>query len=577
MRIIRAEVENFASYDRLEFEFNYQGLTLISGPTGSGKSTLCDIIPWILFGVTAKNGAVDEIRSWNSEDTTRGTIRIDMGHDTLVIRRERGPNDLWYVYYKDPEYPSGKRGKDLNDTQKQINQILNMSAETYLAGSYLHEFSQTAQFFTTSAKNRRVITEQLADLSMAKNLQEKSNEYKKELKLEIEGFTMKIALHKHNIDALEKNQKETRVRSSRWEELHEDHIFNISRKAKNFDISKRAKLDELAHQHSEHELKRQNTIDDIDSEIAELERQLNPAHYYTIRIEALNSRIAQCKNIVCTSCHTPLANTDIMVATKELYQIEQQQKAQIQAQNRIDGLYNRKTTISQQNNPYQKAMEDEEQRINTYIEQLEELKKDANPHEETLHRIASDLSITTILLAKLESESEDLRVELSDIALLQETVASFRSTLLERTIGFLQNTTNTLLNDHFDAEIRIKLCGDYADKIEVEITKDGNLCSFGQLSKGQRGLLKLCFGTAVMQAVSNHNGISFNCLFFDECLDGFSDELKLKALTLFEKLATNYESVFVVNHGDAVNAMFSNQIEVQLINGHSVIKGTHGE
>ncbi len=574
MKILSATVENFASYERLEFSFNDQGLTLISGPTGSGKSTLCDIIPWILFGVTAKNGAVDEIRSWNSDEITRGGIRIDLGYDTLVVRRERGPNDLWYILYKDPHYPSGKRGKDLADTQKQINQLLNMSAETYLAGSYLHEFSQTAQFFTTSAKNRRVITEQLADLSMAKNLQEKSNEYKKELKLEIEGFTMKIALYKHNIDALEKNQKETRVRSSRWEELHKDHIFNISRKAKNFDISKRAKLDELAHQHSEHELKRQNTIDDISSEIAELERQLNPAYYYTIRIEALNSRIAQCKNIVCTSCHTPLANTDIMVATKELYQIEQQQKAQIQVQNRIDGLYNRKTTVSQQNNPYQKAMEDEEQRINTYVEQLEELKKDANPHEEILHLIASDLSITTILLAKLESESEDLRVELSDIALLQETIASFRSVLLERTIAFLQDTTNTLLNDHFDAEIRIVLSAQDADKIEVEIMKDGHIATYTQLSKGQRQLLKLCFGVSVMQAISNYNGTNFNCLFFDECLDGMDDVIKAKSFTLLEKLATNYESVFIVEHSEAIKSLFTNRYDVSLKDGSSEIENS---
>jgi len=59
VKILSCVLENFASYERLEFDFSPQGLTLIEGPTGSGKSTLCDAIPWILFGRTAKDGALD--------------------------------------------------------------------------------------------------------------------------------------------------------------------------------------------------------------------------------------------------------------------------------------------------------------------------------------------------------------------------------------------------------------------------------------------------------------------------------------------------------------------------------------
>ena len=166
MRILKATAHNFGSYSLIDFEFTDKGLTLISGPTGTGKSTLADIIPWGLFGVTAKGGLADEVRTWNADEVTSVVLYLE----SLIIVRIRGKggkgNDLYFQH-------TGKdriRGKDLNDTQRLINQHLGITPETYLAGAYFHEFSQTASFFTTSAKIRRQITEQMADLDLAKTL-----------------------------------------------------------------------------------------------------------------------------------------------------------------------------------------------------------------------------------------------------------------------------------------------------------------------------------------------------------------------------------------------------------------------
>jgi DNA repair exonuclease SbcCD ATPase subunit len=108
--------------------------------------------------------------------------------------------------------------------------------------------------------------------------------------------------------------------------------------------------------------------------------------------------------------------------------------------------------------------------------------------------------------------------------------------------------------------------------LEVGITKDGNQASFSQLSKGQRCMLKLCFGVAVMQAVQNHHGLSFNVAMFDEALDGLSDTLKMKAVRMLESLTPTYGSVFLVEHSETVKVLVDNKYNVELVNGASQIE-----
>lgn len=203
MRLIKAQVTNFASYKELDFVFDHSGLTLVSGPTGSGKSTLCDLVPWILFGRSSKGGTVDEVRSWQTEQTTTGTLTFD----THTIVRTRKPNDLTI---------NGRRGKDLADTQRLINDILGMDYELYLASAYMHEFSQTAQFFTTSPKNRRALSEQLVDLKLAKTLTLASKDQEKDLNTEYSVQQKQLNQAKIQLDTLKSISDDAEVKASTW-------------------------------------------------------------------------------------------------------------------------------------------------------------------------------------------------------------------------------------------------------------------------------------------------------------------------------------------------------------------------
>lgn len=487
MRVIDCRLENFASYKSLQFYFDEQGLCLIQGPTGSGKSTLCDAIPWILFGRTAKDGAVDEVRSWGVDMPTTGELIIQVKGIRYLVRRSRNPSDLYWQLYKG----TPQRGKDLNDTQRILNSLLEFDVNTYLAGAYFHEFSQTAQFFTTTAKNRRVLCEQLVDLSKAKTLQTNLGEKKKELAKEEQTYAQKIQLYADRAQQLDHN--------------------NFIKLADNFEVDK------------------QKTLLSIGFKIAS--KLTLPADYLKEAIQTLE------KSTTCDKCGSH-------IHSRELAELKREEYANNSAIAAIENL--------------KFEFEKEKSKTNHYGDLEAKRLKDIENAETNLVRYSD-----------LHSQTE---VKLADIELLSQVVNDFRSVSIKNTISQLEHQTNRLLTEHFDGEIRVMFEVEAADKLDVTITKDGNICSYTQLSKGQRQLLKLCFGISVMRAVANRYGTSFNAIFLDEALDGLDDQLKAKALGLFRTMELEYGSIFVVDHSSELKAAFEKSFKVELINGGSNIE-----
>lgn len=471
MQILNVQVSSFGSYKTLEFDFTQKGLLLISGPTGSGKSTLCDVIPWILFGKTAKGGTVDEIRSWAVNEPTKGTITLDLQGKTFQVGRVRGSakeNDL--IIWEDG---GAYRGKDLNDTQAIINRKLGIYYELYLAGAYYHEFNETAQFFTTTAKTRRHICEQLVDLSLAVKLKDKAKVKDKELYQGYTTITNEMNTLKSNVALL------ARVQSSE------------KNKARDWETNKQSRITSLATSYSNFESGRKRTI-----------------------------------SKKCNTCGTQLEHEREVTDTSE----------------------------------------------NPYLSRLEVAEAEENPHTETTKDFSAEIQTKKFSLLVMQDMANNLRVELEELAQLSDIIDTFRSAFITNTIISLEHTINQLLNDYFDAEIRVKFKVESADKLNVTIHKDGNVCTFTQLSKGQRQLLKLTFGLAVMKAVQNHHSVVFNQVFIDEGCDGLDETMKLKALRMLQNLTLSYESVFLVEHSEAIKAAVDNNYKVTLVNGESHIE-----
>lgn len=534
MRVLSVTLENFASYDYLEFDMTNQGLTLVQGPTGAGKSTLCDAIPWILFGTTAKGGAVTDVLSWPGDKVVTGRVVME----GLQIRRSRGTkakdNDLFFM---DEGSVTPIRGKDLNDTQRLINQKLGLNAELYLAGAYYHEFSQTAQFFTTTAKIRRNICEQIVDLTMPKQLQEKAKEYGKKLNTDLCAAQKDQSSLESKAIILKQTIQNTTHKRAKWEIDRTNQLAILRDKDYAFEGIKRNKIQRL-------ETERQDKINSLST--------------HDDTSASLKARIKKLSNERCKECGGLLAGDEKEKLVLELNRIEK-----LNAHNDYA-----LATIAN----YDKSIAQEKETKNTYQEQVSRLQQEENPHSDLTEDLEKELVTVNYSLDTLKTRLQNAQNDIADNDLLIDILGDFRSQLIANTITDIETKTNSFLAEYFDAEMRVTFTAQDADKLEVEITKDGNLANFTQLSKGQRGILKLCFGVAVMQGVSNHHGVDFSQLFFDESVDGLDANMKLKAVRLFESLALNHESVFLIEHASEVKASITNQYQVSLVDGKSTIE-----
>lgn len=559
MLIDKVTVSNFASYQYLEFDFHNKGLTLISGPTGSGKSTLCDIIPWILFGKTAKDGSVDEVRSWNNSDPTKGSALIDMASiaGKICITRVRGKsNDLYFTVGPGVE----QRGKDINDTQGLINRLLGLDYCLYMYGSYLHEFSPATSFFTATAKNRRQLTEQVVDLSLSKNLEEALTDYKKQVKEELDKYTTNLTI-KTELKARTESYlfKELKAESL-WESIKVNQIIDLESKSKTFKQDQEQLLLEALDQHRKQSNVLKDMLEDAkigiftDEELAEQKTRIE-----TMKSEDLDDICKECGNSKNSHKKLLIVKAENELRLKETTNDYKKTRV-IASQQNLDRHNAQKALV------YEKFSDKE----NPYVSQIAALKAQSNPHKELITQLTQELIEFDLELKDLTSTVSNFRQEMSDIKILSGIAQDFRALLIKNTIVELQESTNRFLTDFFDSEIRVTFKID-ADKLDVSINKDENTCSYAQLSKGQRQLLKLCFGISVMRIVQNHNSIKSNVLFFDEALDGMDDTLKLKAFNLLNKLSLEHESIFVVEHNEAFKTMFPKEIKVSLANGTSAL------
>lgn len=617
MRLGKAYIRNFGPYKELEFDFSNQGLCLIAGPTKAGKSTVMDIACWLLYGITSKDSAADDMRSWSADGPTEGWIEVSgtREDESIIVHRIRGKaseNDLYYINPR--AHHAQFRGKDLKDTQKLLEERLGVSAELYIIGSYMHQFSNADTFFVAKAKDRREVLEKLADLSLPIKLGTRASECRKEKKKELEQLGQALSKLEGKLEQTDKTRAAALVGHERYEVERALKLENLEDRAQNFETIRQnnvhtmvSKIEELSKivVDPDQIVGRMNQIKvqiksleqakkehiQQSKKFWELNRELEDAH------EKRRSHEHLLEEKLCPTCHGYTeGNDNLKGMAKEINSYIMDLEPAVVAQRKVvDALEQAISIENKIHAAYDKCRQDESSNermikeleelraktiaargeTNRYYEDITTLKADTNPYEaqiivcdKTIVELQSDIDEIT----QLTKDTEHL---IANLNWLYDKSFELRATMLERAKNELANKTNEYLEKFFDAELRIQLTFEGSDKLNVDIMNEGYPCPYKQLSGGERCMLKLAFNLSLMKRAEDVAGVKFSTIMLDEALNGLDASLKSKAYNLLQTLENDYETVLLIDHHEEFKNLFTNQYHVVKESGYSVL--THEE
>lgn len=542
MKLTTCAASNFGSYEEIEFDFSNLGLCLIEGPTGSGKSTVLDLVCWILYGVTAKDGSVDDVKSWTGQDLlTVGHLKVMLTKGEVSIHRTRGKSNENDLYWCDTSLEH-HRGKDLKETQQLIEALLCVPKDDFIASCYYSEFSPTRTFFVSKSKAQRELFESLTDLSFPIKLAESTSETKKYVKKDIILLTDQLTKYLGKKEQLYASRKSLNTSSTDWDKRQLDRIEELEVKYKNFQKEKESKIEALTLKTEGFELNRQQELARILQKIEKLGIPDEPP----------------ARGKKCSACG---------ILSSDGKSAEYLAKLNV-----LEEYTNRHRQILSQGNPYKDQLAQVRTSINYYGEQITEERNKSSPFLSQIRNTTLDAAQVEKEIKTVTNEVLELEKLLSRVSTLYDASFLLRGYLLHQVTQYIENETNRCLDKYFDSELKVEFKIETSDSLSIYIQKNGYLCDYKQLSKGQRCLLNLTFSLAVMKATAAKTGIHPNLLMFDEALDGLDSDLKVKAFPMFQELQNEYESIVIIDHNAEFQNMFAKRYYVCMIEDKSTIR-----
>lgn len=598
MRILKANLEWFQSWQHLEFDYADLGLTLIAGRARAGKSTLLDAPCWILFGTTSKESAADDVRSWNSEGkVTVGELSLEDENGPVLVVRKRGSatqNDLYFVEsIGGPEV----RGKDMRETQKLLETRLGVTAELWVDSSYLHQFSNADTFFIAKPKDRRAAFEKVADVSTAVSLSTQVSEARKGVKKTVDRLELDNANVNGKIDQVTETLAELHKSSEEWEKTKVEVLEDLKAKSASFDADKAAKAKALVGQIELLDKQIVSEADLIarDTQATAQLRALGPLKIdHGNRVKKLAEVKANLKSSLgefgrlttmdddgtCPTCLGPADNEHRSNRVIELEslcldldnQVIQQTDALAALEEALsveDALHKAKDKTSSDRVVNQKKID----KVNTIRAELQVLRAQTDPHAQkaALHQAEANPYLEQIkkqqdALATLDEYAENLSTDgyeadlkLSRLNWLYDKSFFLRGMLLQSAVRSLNERTNVYLEKYFDADLRIRLTLKNDDELDVEINNKGYTCPYRQLSGSERRMLSFAFSIAFMLQAQNTLGKKMNLLLLDEPLNHMDSDLKVKAFSMLQSLEADMDTILLIDHCEELKQLVTNQ------------------
>ena len=542
MIIHNVRIHNFKSlYGEHYFDFDKcKGLIKLSGPIGSGKTSLAEAIIWGLFG-TIKGQTNTSIISWNEKVCEIELNISSKGKNINIIRNNKEP---LMIKINDKVL----NGSNKRDTQSILEEELLDIPKLAVVKMCIISFTQ----FNSLANMNPGETKQFLDDIFGFKL---FSEYNEQALIERKNKTndqLRLnSIYKDNLDQIEKLKQKQLTQTNQLSESVDVKSLNEKRQLLiNQGLSIKEKKENLK---KERDLKDK----EFDKKIREIQNKMTEAA--TLGKQAKN-HYNTFKTGVCPTCGQKIdqANIDnyknIMTQYANIYRENETIK------NQLD------TEKNQSRESYAKLMIGCDTEMDGLRKQISKIDAELKSYNDSVQLIQENFED---LIREYEAKAQKIKDELDkcdlEIAEWNEMIELFTKTLrynliesliphINKSIQYFINKLNQPFVVKYDQEFKAHI---FVDSWDREI-------NYNNLSTGQKKTLDLAIIFGVLQNIIST--IDMNIIFLDELFSNMDANTRNVMLTLLNETMSQDKSIFVVNHAEMSDDYFTHKIRVSLEN-----------
>lgn len=227
----------FEDYDNVVLvrglNLDYAGGDPEDASNGTGKSSLQDLLSWVLYGKTVKKPKqLDHGTVINTlyKKGLEGEVQVD----EYRILRGREPNKLriWkskdHLWDKDSEITKGT----MAETQKVIEKDIIGLSHAAFCNVVVFDDSNNYCFLELDAAGKRTVVENLLGLDRYREHHDTAKEMLKEVKSKVKDLTKDYERYQDDIDASKKRIEKVQQQETNWVKVQGEAIVSLKKKLK---------------------------------------------------------------------------------------------------------------------------------------------------------------------------------------------------------------------------------------------------------------------------------------------------------------------------------------------------------
>lgn len=625
VRVKRAIVRDFCAVEgEAALELDRQGLVMLRGPIGVGKTAMVDAITWGLYGQTSPRKAGshgstfrgDEVVNDNAEEC-EVEVLLEVGDTEVTVTRtkKRGKGAKAQIDGVDDV-------EGISDTQHLIDHAVGMDHSMWRTCVSLGQ-GATGNFVTDADKNRKALLSQAYGLTVCPAALKLVRDRLKPLRAQLDRLQGELQSENHALEALRQTDYTEQIQQ--WEEQREA----TKKAAQTTGEQARATIEQID-QHLESEEGWLESKKSHEGHIEKLTKQLGDMHsgedlakaerdYGAVQSErqVTEQRLAQVKKeaeqlqqqfegnpaVPCPTCGKPMEDTqgEKLVAEKQ-HEVERLERSirtfDTRMQNLANDMQNMRrgsTTkreqieaeIEQSREALQRIgealstfarlranREDAEQRLAQARKTWQDQDAASNPFQQKAEEHQQHIQEREKKTEELREQIASLNDQIAVLAFWEEGFSpkGLPVLVLRTAIHELETFANRFMASllHGRVYCQLALDGDSLDIRWFE-QKDGEVHErrYEQLSGGQRRCAELAFTPfALSEMVFSRCGVRIPLLVIDELTTHLGQEEKPLVCEILRSL--DRETVLVIDHDVAVQGEFDVVYDVASYAGDGV-------